>query len=129
MIGILEIIGTVFATGLYAIILGVLIANAPERGEVKLLAFAGAALWGAAIVAIAAAGGFATGAFGQFPTPIIAFAVSIILLFGGWFGSQRVRNALLAVPLPLLVALNIGRIGGVFFLILFAGHRLAAPFA
>jgi hypothetical protein len=37
--------------------------------------------------------------------------------------------ALLSVPLPALVGLNVGRLGGVFFLLLYADGRLSAPFA
>src|SRR6058998_1389642 len=50
-------------------------------------------------------------------------------MFGGWFLRPRFRSALLSVPLPALVGLNAGRLGGVFFLILAADGRLSAPFA
>ncbi len=66
---------------------------------------------------------------GPVPAPLFAFAGLLALLFGGWFLSPRFRSALLSVPLPALIGLNAGRLGGVFFLILAAEGRLSAPFA
>jgi hypothetical protein len=80
-------------------------------------------------VAIAATGGFAPGAAGSIPAPAFAFAGSLALLFGAWFFIADFRAALLSVPLPVLIALHIGRIGGVFFLLLAADGRLPIPFA
>ena len=81
------------------------------------------------IVAMAALGGFAPGAIGAVPAPVFAFAALLLLLLGSWFLLPRFRRALLALPLPALVGLNVARLGGVFFLILAADGRLSAPFA
>jgi len=124
----LDMIGAIAGTAAYAALVGALIGLSPVSGRKKLMAFAAAAAWGAMVVAIAAVGGFAPGAAGPIPAPVLAFAALVALLFGSWFVYPRFRSALSMVPLPVLVALNAGRLGGVFFLILSAERRLTGPF-
>jgi hypothetical protein len=128
-IAMTDTIGTIFGTALYAGLIGVLVGFAPVEAARKLAAFATAVAWGAVIVAIGALGGFAPGALGPVPVPGVAFALLLLALFAAWFLWPRFRDAVLAVPLPALIALNVGRLGGVFFLILEAQDRLSAPFA
>src|SRR6185437_5784695 len=90
---------------------------------------AGTVLWAAAIVTVAALGGFAPDAPGRLPTPGFAFIAILAALFGTFRLSARFRSALLSIPLPVLVGLNIARIGGVFFLLLLADQRAPSPFA
>jgi hypothetical protein len=125
----IDMIGTIAGTAIYAVLVGVLVGLSPLRAPTKLAAFAAAAVWGGIIVTIAALGGFAPGAAGPVPAPVFAFAAFLALLFGGWFLLPRFRNALLSVPLPALVGLNAARLGGVFFLLLAADGRLSTPFA
>ena len=125
----IDMIGAITATAVYAVLVGVLVGFSPVGGPAKRAAFAAAAAWGGLIVAVAALGGFAPGATGPVPAALFAFAGLLALLFGGWFLFPRFRSALLSVPLPALVGLNAGRLGGVFFLILAADGRLSAPFA
>jgi hypothetical protein len=86
-------------------------------------------VWGGIILAIAALGGFAPGATGPVPAPVLAFVGLLALLLGGWFLVPQFRNILLSVPVPALIGLNAMRLGGVFFLVLYADGRLSAPFA
>ncbi len=125
----IDMIGAIAGTAIYAVLVGVLVGLSPVGGPTKLAAFAAGAVWGGIIVAIAALGGFAPGAAGPFPAPVFAFVGFLALLFGGWFLLPRFRSALLSVPLPALVGLNVARLGGVFFLVLAADRRLSAPFA
>ncbi len=125
----IDIVGAIAGTALFAVLVGVLIGLSPVSRSTKLAAGAAAAGWGGLIVALAALGRFAPGASGPIPAPGFAFAALLALLFGGWFVLPRFRSALLAVPLPALVGLNVGRLGGVFFLLLAAEGRLSAPFA
>jgi hypothetical protein len=64
------------------------------------------------------------------PVPLIGVLVAVPLLTVGALalGSRRVRNALLAVPLPTLIGLNSLRVLGLLFLLLAAGGRLSGPF-
>lgn len=125
----IDLIGAIAVTFIYATLVGVLIGLAPLGGRERLAAFAAAAGWGGLVVAVAALGGFAPGATGRLPAPAIPFAGFLALLFGAWFLLPRFRDALLAVPTAALIAVNAGRVGGIFFLILFAQGRLSAPFA
>lgn len=125
----IDMIGAIAGTAVYAVLVGVLVGLSPVGGPTKLAAFAAAAAWGGIIVAATALGGFAPGATGPVPGPVFAFVGFLALLFGGWVLLPRFRSALLSVPLPILVGLNAARLGGVFFLILAADGRLSAPFA
>jgi hypothetical protein len=125
----LDMIGAIIGTAVYAVLVGVLVGFAPGHGPTKLATIAAAAVWGGIIVTLSALGGFAPGATGPIPAPVFAFAGFLALLFGGWFLLPRFRNALLSVPLPVLIGLNAARLGGVFFLLLAADGRLSAPFA
>lgn len=64
------------------------------------------------------------------PVPLIGVLVVLPLLLIGVLAlkSQRVRAALLAVPMPLLIGLNSLRVLGILFLLLAANGRLSGPF-
>jgi hypothetical protein len=125
----LDLIGLVFGTAVYATMLVVLVGLSSASELQKWITALAAAVWGGLIVSIAARGGFGPGATGPVPAPGIAFVALIAVLFGGWFLLPKFRSALLSVPLPALIALNVARVGGVMFLILAAEGRLSAPFA
>lgn len=125
----LDMIGAIGSTAIYAVLVGVLVGLSAARSSAKRAAFATAAAWGALIVAITALGGFGSGVSGPIPTPVIAFALAVAALFAGWRLAPRFRHALLGVPLPALVGVNAARLAGIFFLLLAADGRLGAPFA
>lgn len=78
-----------------------------------------AALASAGVIGSPTSGGPVIGAL--VATPLIAAAVAALL-------SPAARKAMLGVPLPLLVSLNIPRVLGVLFLLLAAAGRLGGPF-
>jgi hypothetical protein len=125
----LEVLGAIFATALYATVVGVLIGLSPGRAVTRLAVFAAAAAWLGTVVTVAALGGLAPGVLGPIPANLLPFGGLLALLFGAWFLLPQFRSALLSVPLPALVGLNVGRLGGLFFLLLYADGRLSAPFA
>jgi hypothetical protein len=59
----------------------------------------------------------------------IAVVVPIAALCIAFFAVPTMRDAMLAVPLPALIAVNTVRVLGVSFVLLHAAHRLPAPFA
>jgi hypothetical protein len=126
---VIDTVGAVFGTAVYAVLVGILVGFSPERVSTKLVALTAVATWGGLIIALAALGAFAPGTTGPVPAPVLAFVVFLVLLFGGWVGLPRFRSALLSVPLSALVAVNAARLGGIFFLMLAAEGRLSAPFA
>jgi hypothetical protein len=64
------------------------------------------------------------------PVPLIGVLLALPLLTVAVLAlsSQRVRSALLAVPMPLLIGLNSLRVLGVLFLLLAVTGRLSGPF-
>ncbi len=125
----LDIVAAIYATAYFAVQIGLLIGLSPVQGVTKLGAFAAAAAWLAIIVTVYALGGLRPGILGPVPVNLLPFTLLLALLFGSWFLVPQVRNALLSVPLPALVAVHAGRVGGLFFLILYFDGRLSAPFA
>lgn len=125
----IDVLGALFAAAIYAAQVGTLVGFAPARVPAKLGALGAAMAWGVLVVAVGALGGFAPGTTGPVPMPVFAFVLALAALFGGWFLLPRFRRALLAVPLPALVGLNLARLGGVFFLLLAARDRLSSSFA
>lgn len=125
----LDVLGAIYGSALCVAVIGTLIGFASLRQEAKLAALAAAAGWLALVVTVAALGGLAPGTLGPVPANLLPFFTLLGLLFGSWFFSPAFREALLSVPLPVLVGLNAGRVGGVFFLLLYADGRLSAPFA
>ena len=125
----LDLFGTIFGTATFATLLGMLVSSTPARASTRRAILATGAAWAVLIVLVAALGGFAPGVTGPVPGPIVAFAVLVVSLGVAWVRRPGFRNALLAIPLPVLVGLNAARLGGVFFLFLAASGRLSAPFA
>jgi hypothetical protein len=125
----LDIIGAIFATALYVTVVGVLVGLSPARAATKLTAFAFAAGWLALIVALAASFDLAEVTLGPMPVNLLPFVALVALLFGGWFLVPQFRGALLSLPLSALVGLNIGRVVGGFFVLLYLQGRMSAPFA
>jgi hypothetical protein len=76
-------------------------------------------------------GVLAFGAPGKLSTPLLGAAVLIpVVVFSVvGFGSSVGRGRLQSVPIPALVALNVTRVLGVLFVLLYAAKRLPAPFA
>jgi hypothetical protein len=125
----LDIIAAIFATAAYTTVVGVLVGLSPVGAGTRLAAFAAAAAWLVIIVAIAALGGLAPGVLGPVPANLLPFTGLLALLFGGWFLVPQFREAIHAIPLPVLVAVNAVRLGGIFFVLLYGDGRLSAPFA
>ena len=124
----LEVIGAIAYTALYVVLVGVLVGFSPARRSTKIAVAAAGALWGVIVVTVAGFGLAAPDAAGPVPITVVAFAVFFALLFGAWGARPQFRDALLAVPLPVLVAVNIGRIAGILMAISAAQGRISAPF-
>jgi hypothetical protein len=125
----LDIVAAIYATAYFAAQMGLLIGLSQVRGVTKLAAFASAAAWLAIVVGAYTIGGLRPGVLGPVPVNLLPFILLLAMLFGSWFLLPQTRHALLSVPLPALVAVHAGRVGGLFFLILYFDGRLSAPFA
>jgi hypothetical protein len=125
----LDIVAAIFATAYCAAQAGLLIGPAPLRAGSKIALFAATAAWLATVVAVYGLGVLSPGTLGPFPVNLVPFTLLLAILFGAWVLIPQARNALLAVPMPALVAVHAGRVAGVFFLLLYFDGRLSAPFA
>lgn len=125
----LDVAGSIFAVLLYATLLGVLIPYLSARARPRALLIVGAAAWALLVSIMAALGYLAPGALGPLPANLLPFFGLLAALFLGWRRSPSLRARFDRVPLKLLVALNVGRLGGLFFILLWLDGRLSAPFA
>jgi hypothetical protein len=123
----LDLIGTTVLTAAIAVNLNATITMMPLSPVQKLTAVALAGLWIGFAIALSSTGIYAVTST---PVPAIGVIAGLPLLAAGlavlW--SARVREALLALPLPLLAGLNTMRIFGALFLLLAAEGRLSGPF-
>ena len=123
----LDLIGTTVLTAAIAVNLNATITMMPLSPVQKLTAVALAGLWIGFAIALSSTGIYAVTST---PVPTIGVIAGLPLLAAGlavlW--SARVREALLALPLPLLVGLNTMRIFGALFVLLAAEGRLSGPF-
>jgi len=125
----LDLIGALLMGATLVAELAILIGLAAIRPGARLAAYVIAAVWVSIVFGIAAVGGFAPGATGPFPPPVLAFLVLMISGIVAWSIWPSFRDAFLRLPLAALVGINAFRIGGACFLILHNQGRLAAPFS
>jgi hypothetical protein len=120
----LDFIGTVVITTVIVVNLNAFIATVQVARQSRLILAIGVGLWIGIAVAVSAVGFLAQAQ----PVPGIFVAVPIIIATIAVSRYPATRAALLSVPMPLLVGLNISRVFGAFFLILAAAGRLSGPF-
>ncbi len=125
----LDIIAGIYVGALCATVVGVLVGLSPLSTAAKLALCSAAGAWLAIIVAVAAFGWLTPGTFRPIPATLLPFTLLLALLFGSWFLVQAFRSAVLSLPLPALVGVHAGRLGGILFLLFHADGRLSAPFA
>jgi hypothetical protein len=113
-VNMLDIIGTMFVTALYAGVAGTLITLSRLRITTRLAAIVATAAWLTLTVAVVATGWLKPGVTGPVPLAILLFAGLLATMFAGWTLVPPIRSALLSVPLPALVAVHVGRVAGVF---------------
>jgi hypothetical protein len=123
-----DLIGTMVVTAAIAVTLNAAIATMPLSSVQKLTTVAIAGLWIGLAIALATAGIYTSTA-----TPVPAVGVMaglpVIVVAGAALMSAGAREALLALPVPLLIGLNAMRIflGGFMVLLALQG-RLSGPF-
>lgn len=124
----LDVVGAITLCTLALVTPGVLVLSSPVQALTRRRLAAGAVLWLALVTGLAAAGVFADAGLG---TPAIGMAVLapvLVLAAGAWI-APPLRRLALEVPAAALVAVNAGRLLGVFFLLLLADGRLPRTFA
>ena len=123
----LDLIGTMVLTAAIAVNLNATIATMPLSTAQKLTTVAITGLWIGLAIALASSGIYAATAT---PVPAVGVMAGLPVLSIGLAAlvSRNVRDALLALPLPLLIGLNAMRSFGAFFLLLAMQNRLSGPF-
>jgi hypothetical protein len=124
----LELINAIVLGASLAIVVTVLTTQADISWNARRWAIAGILVWTALIVAGAATGHFTPGTPGVVVQPPAIFAVAAVGLLISWVLSPQLRRAMLSIPLQALVGLNVLRLLGVFFVLKYFAHELAAPF-
>lgn len=123
----LDLIGAITLVAAIAVNLNATITTMPLSSAQRLTAVAIAGSWIGLAVALGS-----TGLYAVTSTPVPAIGVMAALpVVAAVFGAMSfagVREALLALPVSLLVGLNIMRIFGAYFLLLAAQDRLSGPF-
>jgi hypothetical protein len=125
----LELINAIVLGASLAIIVTVLATQADVSWNARRWAIAGILAWTALIVAGAAMGHFTPGTPGVVIQPPAIFAFAGAALSIAWVFSPQFRRAMLSIPLQTLVGLNVLRLLGLFFVLKYFAHELAAPFA
>src|SRR5262249_15640774 len=121
----LDFIGLIITTALMGVVVNTLIIfiDASRAAQVTLAVLIG--LWVGLSAAVAGAGWLPISR----PIPVVGLFVAIPLLAAGFATAwPRAREALLSIPMPVMVALNVVRIFAVLFLVLAAEGRLTGPF-
>jgi hypothetical protein len=124
----LDILGSLFLGAYLASLAIVLAGMIPLPASFRFALLLAGTAWTILIIAQAASGSLAAGALGKVPPGVVPFAVAVTSLAGLWLLHRPLREAMVALPLPTLVALHGFRVGGLLFLLLYADGRLSAPF-
>lgn len=125
----LEILSTIGLTVSASLVIGFLAYSMAETPRGRLIVASALAAWFVLVLAIGAGGALdPTRGFGV-PALGLTVALPVAALVGAFFASGSIRTAMLATPLPALVAVNTIRVLGVIFVLLYARGELPAPFA
>src|SRR3984885_10001948 len=111
----LEILSTIGLTVSASLVIGFLAHSTAETPRGRLIVASALAAWFVLVLAIGAGGALdPTRGFGV-PALGLAVALPVAALVGAFFASGSIRTAMLATPLPALVAVNTIRVLGVIF--------------
>ena len=121
----LDFLGTIATTGLIVFVVASLLVFLEARRGTRLALAGLLGLWIGVAAAASGAGWLAISR----PFPLIGpFVVAPLLAAAIALLSPTARRAMLTLPLPLIVGLNIGRVFAVLFLLLAVDGRLSGPF-
>ena len=121
----LDFMGLIITTALMVLVVNTLTIFIDASRAAKVTLAAAIGVWIGLAAATAEAGWLSISR----PIPVVGLFVAVPLLAAGLATAwPRVREALLSIPMPVMVALNVVRIFAVLFLALAAERRLTGPF-
>jgi hypothetical protein len=124
----LDLIGAVAGFAAIAIIIVAVVAALDLDWPQRLLLAGGAGAWTGLAVILSAAGLLKVSPTAAVPLVGVLLAIPLLIAAAASALSSRVRSALLGIPMPLLIGLNVIRALGFMFLALAAAGRLSGPF-
>ena len=124
----LDFLGGMVLTAITVVIVNVVITALVAPRTAKLVLGSIIGLWIGLQVSLATAGAFVSSIAGTVPLIGIVLATPLLAAATAAAVSPAIRAAMLGLPLPLLVGLNVPRVLGVFFLLLAWDGRLGGPF-
>src|ERR1700734_2095452 len=124
-----EILSAIALTASASIVVAFLSYALPRTSLGRLTAAGVLVGWFALVVTIGATGALDPARGIGVPGLGLTVALPVAVLAVAFFSAASIRNAMLAIPMPAMVAVNAIRILGVIFLILYAAGKLPAPFA
>lgn len=119
----LDAIGIILVAVALGVILVALVTTLPLQFSGRFVLAGTAGAWVGLAGAVAGAG-----ALSNPPTVLAMFGTPLVAIIALALGFPAVRRALTAIPLPLLIGLNIFRLGGGLFVLLAVAGRLSGPF-
>ena len=123
----LDSIGGILLTAAMVVNLNAVIGALAVPKSAKLAITTMVGLWVGLQVSLAT-GAFASPITATVPLIGMMMAVPVLAVALAAWRSPSARRSLLALPTPLLIGLNFGRVFGLFFLLLAATGRLGGPF-
>ena len=121
----LDFIGMVITAALMVLVVNALITCMDVSRAAKITLAAVIGVWIGLAAAVAGAGWLPISR----PVPVVGLFVAVPLLAAALASSwPAARRAMLSIPMPVMVALNIVRVFAVLFLMLAAEGRLTGPF-
>lgn len=123
----LHFIGTIVAATVIIVNFTAVASTIPIGLRARLTLAAVAGVWVGLAAALADAGKLAD-TTSSFPMIGIMFALPLVATAAAAVFFPAVRAALLAIPMPLLIGLNVSRVFGALFLLLAEVGRLSGPF-
>src|SRR5262245_61152151 len=123
----LDLIG--FAVGMMAVMINLMaiVVVLPLSLPQRLSIAAGTGSWVGLASGLAAAGALVFSPAQPVPLVGVLFAVPLIAAGALWFAAPTFRAALIAIPMPLLIGVNVMRVFGALFLLLAVEGRLSGP--
>lgn len=125
----LDLVGAVTLTAISALIGGVYVYFLRWSAARRMTMAAVGIAWFALVVACGATGVF-NDAHGTGPAGVgVAVLIPFLMLTVATTRAGAMREAVSAIPVPVLIGLHATRVLGLFFLLLYSSRRLPAPFA
>jgi NADH:ubiquinone oxidoreductase subunit K len=118
-----DLLSTIVLTASATVVVATFVALFGSSLTSRISIGAAMAFWFIGVLGLGARGNIATPLLGA--AVLIPIAVLSVVGFGRSVGRDRLQSA----PLPALIALNVTRLLGVLFVLLYAAKRLPAPFA